>query len=177
MATDSCLTCTYDTTATDVLGLLEAVFGDLHLIVVSLFSHHRYVLSMLPISAFLLIVAFTCFAASSPRDSTLFRATWLQIERNLAHHQNLEVIRQSIQDDNIMLGAGSLCVSSLNFFPSLLGILLSMKLKHQPQAVNADANHLRVVTRVANAVTLSFGVVCIAYGGYATVSSGRSSIY
>jgi len=128
-----------------------------------------YSFAVLPISLFLLILAFVCFAASSPRNSSLFRATWLRIEEAMPSHVNLEGIRSSIQHYNIMLGAGCLCVASANFYPSLLGMLLSYKLKHRRQPIYADANHLRVVTRVASAVTLAFGVGCIAYGSYATV--------
>ena len=130
-----------------------------------------YSVSMLPISLFLLIMAFVCFASSSPRDSTLFRATWLEIEHAMPSKVNLDGIRSSIQHYNIMLGAGCLCVASVNFYPSLLAILLSYKIKHHRHPIYADANHLRVVTRVANAVTLAFGIGCIAYGSYATVSS------
>jgi hypothetical protein len=53
-------------------------------------------------------------------------------------------LRESIQHDNLLLAAGSLVVSWCNCVPCMLGILLSLKLKHRPRASQADESHLRV---------------------------------
>lgn len=62
------------------------------------------------------------------------------------HHLFVQSMWQSIQHDNLLLAAGSLVVSSCNFVPCLLGILLSLKLKHRPRSSGADESHLRVRT-------------------------------
>ena len=39
----------------------------------------------------------------------------------------VRLIRQSIQHKALLLASGSLCVSSCNFVPCVLGVLLSLK--------------------------------------------------
>jgi hypothetical protein len=127
-----------------------------------------YVSCMLPVSFVLLVVAFVCFASASPENSEIFNITWHKIEKALPSSAHVDEVRASIRHDNLMLAAGCLSVSSCNFVPCLLGILLSIKLKHRPHTSQADESHLRVVLRVSNYVILAFGFVCFIYGAYAT---------
>lgn len=136
---------------------------------------NMYVFLMTPISIALLIVAFICFASASPTDSPIFSKTWERVAHSLSSSVHLEDLRRTITQNSLILAAGSLCVSSVNFVPCVLGIVLALKLRHRQYVIQTDESHLRVVLRASNYVTTAFGIVCILYGAYATHTSMRLS--